>query len=58
MCLTRYYTQCCFCAGGHVLDPVKETKAVVAQAPQLHGKKLGIVPYVHLGVDSAAAVRI
>ena len=42
-------------AGGFVLDPVEETKAVVAQAPQL-GRPLAIVPFVHLGRSDAAAV--
>ena len=44
-------------AGGFVLDPVAETRAVVAQAPQLGaGQRLVIVPYVHLGRDDAEAV--
>jgi hypothetical protein len=39
-----------------VLDPVAETKEVASQEPQLGGggRRLAIVPYVHLGREDAA----
>ena len=43
--------------GGFELDPVAETRTVVAQAPQLGGRKLTIVPFVHLGREDAESVR-
>ena len=40
-----------------MLDPVAETRTVVAQAPMLGaGKPVAIVPFVHLGREDAAKV--